>query len=140
MNDPRGGPGHVAVAWLIAPGHDAWVLAVTTWGPGLFEPANSRFWRYVGEAEPALFKAFNPWDEITTPEALADLFARVGVPSPSVVAVASEGRHRLDHPDRFWDIVLGSGYRAAADAVTWCTGRPGGRAERRPGAGPRRPR
>jgi hypothetical protein len=93
MNDPRGGPGHVAVAWLIAPGHDAWVLAVTTWGPGLFEPANSRFWRYVGEAEPALFKAFNPWDEITTPEALAGLFARAVVPSPCVVAVASEGRH-----------------------------------------------
>jgi hypothetical protein len=114
------------------------VLAVTTWGPGLFEPANGRFWRYVGEAEPALFKAFNPWDEITTPEALAGLFARAGVPSPSVVAVASEGRHRLDHPDRSWDIVLGYGYRATADAVTWCTGRPGGRAERRPGAGPRR--
>jgi hypothetical protein len=39
------------------------------------------------------------------------------VPSPSVVAVASEGRHQLDHPDRFWDIVLGSGYRATADAL-----------------------
>ena len=90
----------------------------------------------MGEAEPTLFKAFNPWDEITTPEALAGPFARAGVPSPSVVAVASEGRHQLDHPDRFWDIVLGSGYRAAADALTWCTGRPGGRAERRPGAGP----
>jgi hypothetical protein len=25
MNDPRGGPGLVAVAWPIAPGHDAWV-------------------------------------------------------------------------------------------------------------------
>ena len=81
--------GFVAEMWcLVRPGG---VLAVTTWGPGLFEPANSRFWRYVGEAEPALFKAFNPWDEITTPEALAGLFARAGVPSPSVVAVASEG-------------------------------------------------
>ena len=107
--------GFVAEMWrLVRPGG---VLAVTTWGPGLFEPANSRFWRYVGEAEPALFKAFNPWDEITTPEALAGLFARAGVPSPSVVAVAAEGRHRLDHPDRFWDIVLGSGYRATADAL-----------------------
>jgi ubiquinone/menaquinone biosynthesis C-methylase UbiE len=107
--------GFVAEMWrLVRPGG---VLAVTTWGPGLFEPANSRFWRYVGEAEPALFKAFNPWDEITTPDALAGLFARAGVPSPSVVAVASEGRHQLDHPDRFWDIVLGSGYRATVDAL-----------------------
>jgi ubiquinone/menaquinone biosynthesis C-methylase UbiE len=92
------------------------VLAVTTWGPGLFEPANSLFWRRVGEVEPALFKAFNPWDEITTPAALAGLFSRAGVPAPAAVAAA--GRHRLDHPDRFWDIVLGSGYRATVDALS----------------------
>jgi len=91
------------------------VLAVTTWGPGLFEPANSLFWRCVGEAEPALYKAFNPWDEITTPAALAGLFSRAGVPDPAVVAAA--GEHRLDHPERFWDVVLGSGYRATVDAL-----------------------
>jgi len=99
---------------LVRPGG---VLAITTWGPGLFEPANSRFWRCVGEAEPSLFKAFNPWDEITTPSALAGLLARGGVPSPSVVAVGEAGRHQLDHPDQFWDIVLGSGYRATVDAL-----------------------
>ena len=33
-----------------------------------------------------------------------------------MVAV-QEGRHHLDHPDRFWDVVLGSGYRATADAL-----------------------
>jgi ubiquinone/menaquinone biosynthesis C-methylase UbiE len=92
------------------------VLAVTTWGPGLFEPANSLFWRCVGEAEPALFKAFNPWDEITTPAALAGLFSQAGVPDPGVVAAT--GQHRLDHPDRFWDVVLGSGYRATVDALS----------------------
>ena len=63
----------------------------------------------------ALFKAFNPWDDITTPEALAGLFSRAGVPDPAVVA--EEGRHHLDHPDRFWDVVLGTGYRATADAL-----------------------
>jgi SAM-dependent methyltransferase len=92
------------------------VVAVTTWGPGLFEPANSHFWRCVGEVEPALFKAFNPWDEITTPAALAGLFARAGVLHPAVVAVP--GQHPLDHPDRFWDVVLGSGYRATVDALS----------------------
>ena len=55
---------------LVRPGG---VVAVTTWGPGLFEPANSHFWRCVGEVEPALVKAFHPWDEITTPAALAGL-------------------------------------------------------------------
>jgi SAM-dependent methyltransferase len=98
---------------LVRPGG---VLAVTTWGPGLFEPANGVFWRCVGEVEPALFKAFNPWDEITTPAALAGLFSRAGVPEPAVAAAA--GQHRLDHPDRFWDVVLGSGYRATVDALS----------------------
>ena len=97
---------------LVGPGG---VLAVTTWGPGLFEPANGHFWRCVGEVEPTLFKAFNPWDEITTPAALADLLSRAGVPGPAVVAEA--GQHHLEHPDRFWDIVLGSGYRATVDAL-----------------------
>jgi ubiquinone/menaquinone biosynthesis C-methylase UbiE len=91
-------------------------LAVTTWGPGLFEPANSLFWEAVREVEPSLFKGLNPWDEITTPEALGDLFSRAGVPDPAVVAVS--GQHPLDHPDQFWDVVLGSGYRATVDALT----------------------
>jgi ubiquinone/menaquinone biosynthesis C-methylase UbiE len=98
---------------LVMPGG---VLAVTTWGPDLFEPANSQFWRCVGEVEPALFKAFNPWDEITTPAALAGLFSRAGVPHPAVVAAA--GQHQLDHPGRFWDVALGSGYRATVDALS----------------------
>jgi SAM-dependent methyltransferase len=98
---------------LVRPGG---VLAVTTWGPGLFEPANGHFWQCVGEAEPALFKSFNPWDEITTPAALAGLLTRGGVPHPAVAAAT--GRQQLEHPDRFWDVVLGSGYRATVDALS----------------------
>jgi len=92
------------------------VLAITTWGPELFEPANSVFWASVRAIEPALFKAFNPWDEITTPAALADLFARAGIEGGAIAA--QEGRSGLERPDDFWDIVLGSGYRATADAMT----------------------
>jgi ubiquinone/menaquinone biosynthesis C-methylase UbiE len=104
----------VAEMWrLVRPGG---VLAITTWGPGLFEPANSHFWECVREVEPSLFKAFNPWDEITTPQALADLFSRAGVTHPAVMAVP--GEHHLDRPDGFWDIVLGSGYRATVDALS----------------------
>jgi SAM-dependent methyltransferase len=97
---------------LVGPGG---VLAITTWGPGLFEPANTCFWDGVREVEPSLFKAFNPWDEITTPEALSELFSRAGV--PGVTAEAVPGRHELDRPDSFWDVVLGTGYRATADAL-----------------------
>ena len=44
------------------------------------------------------------------------LFSRAGVTDP--VVVAAPGQHRLDHPDRFWDVVLGSGYRATVDALS----------------------
>jgi SAM-dependent methyltransferase len=97
---------------LVGPGG---VLAITTWGPGLFEPASNCFWDCVREAEPSLFKAFNPWDEITTPEDLVELFARAGVAGAAAEAVA--GRHELEEPDRFWDVVLGTGYRATVDAL-----------------------
>ena len=98
---------------LVRPGG---VLAITTWGPGLFEPANSQFWATIGAVAPSLYKAFNPWDEITTTAALAALLARAGAARPSVVAVP--GQHHLDHPDQFWDIVLGTGYRGTVDALS----------------------
>lgn len=107
-------PAFVAEMWrLVRPGG---VLAITTWGPGLFEPANTVFWESVRHVEPLLFKAFNPWDEITTPEALAALFAAAGVPGAAAEPVA--GEHLLAAPGDFWDIVLGSGYRGTVDALS----------------------
>jgi ubiquinone/menaquinone biosynthesis C-methylase UbiE len=109
---------------LVRPGG---VLALTVWGPGLFEPANTVFWESVRDVEPALFKAFNPWDEITTPEALTALFARAGVAATAATAAtgaagaAAEpeaGEQRLREPGDFWDVVLGSGYRATVDALS----------------------
>jgi ubiquinone/menaquinone biosynthesis C-methylase UbiE len=106
--------GFVAEMWrLVRPGG---VLAITTWGPGLFEPASTVFWESVREVEPSLFKAFSPWDEITTSAALTDFLLRGGVEHADVMAVP--GWHHLDHPDSFWDIVLGSGYRATVDALS----------------------
>jgi len=98
---------------LVRPGG---TLAITTWGPGLFEPANSHFWKTIGAVAPLLYKAFNPWDEITTTAALAELLARAGAAQPAVVAVP--GRHHLDHPDQFWDIALGTGYRGTVEALS----------------------
>jgi SAM-dependent methyltransferase len=98
-------PAFMREMWrLVRPGG---VLAVTTWGPGLFEPANSHFWRCVGHVEPSLVKAFSPWDQITTPAALAGLFSSADIPDPAVEA--ADGQHHLEHPDDFWEIVLGSG-------------------------------
>lgn len=98
---------------LVRPGG---VLAVTTWGPGLFEPANGIFWEAIRSVAPLLYKAFNPWDEITTPAALAGLLAGAGV--AGLAAVAVPGQHPLSNPEQFWDIVLGSGYRATIEALS----------------------
>jgi ubiquinone/menaquinone biosynthesis C-methylase UbiE len=91
-------------------------LAITTWGPEWCEPASSVFWESVRELDPTLFRAFNPWDEITTAPALADLLAHGGVRGATVEATTGEG-HELQRPDDFWDIALGSGYRATVDAL-----------------------
>ncbi|HEX6526555.1 MAG TPA: hypothetical protein VF070_42045 [Streptosporangiaceae bacterium] len=32
--------------------------------------------------------------------------------------MAASGQHHLDRPGSFWDIVLGSGYRATIDALS----------------------
>ncbi|MGN6792530.1 MAG: class I SAM-dependent methyltransferase [Streptosporangiaceae bacterium] len=98
---------------LVRPGG---VLAVTTWGPRLFEPANEIFWESVRVIEPALFKAFSPWEEIATPEALTGLYEEAGVKDAAAEAVI--GWQELSSPARFWDVVLGTGYRATIDALS----------------------
>jgi hypothetical protein len=104
----------IAEMWrLVRPGG---TLAITTWGPDWCEPAASVFWDSVRELEPTLFRAFNPWDEITTAPMLADLFARGGIGSATVEATSGE-RHELERAEDFWDIALGSGYRATVDAL-----------------------
>jgi ubiquinone/menaquinone biosynthesis C-methylase UbiE len=103
----------MAEMWrLVRPGG---TLAVTTWGPGLFEPASSLFWTAVRAIEPTLYRAFSPWDEITTPQALTGLFARGGI--DGALAQAMPGEHRLECPGDFWDVVLGSGYRRTVDGL-----------------------
>ena len=107
-------PAFVGEMWrLVRPGG---TLAITTWGPDFCEPASSVFWESVGELEPTLFRAFNPWDEITTAPALADLLRRGGVSDATVASTAGE-HHELERADDFWDIALGSGYRATVDAL-----------------------
>jgi ubiquinone/menaquinone biosynthesis C-methylase UbiE len=108
-------PAFVAEMWrLVRPGG---ILAITTWGPDWSEPASSLFWGSVRELEPTLFRAFNPWDEITTAPALAALLAGSGIPDAAVEVTTGE-QHELARADDFWEIVLGSGYRATVDALT----------------------
>jgi ubiquinone/menaquinone biosynthesis C-methylase UbiE len=91
-------------------------VAVTTWGPGLFEPANGVFWEAVRAHQPELFKAYHPWDTVTSPAAVMELLVAADLAEVIVEPVASS--HPLPRPEDFWDVVLGSGYRATVDALS----------------------
>ena len=103
----------VALWRLVAPGGQ---LALTTWGPRLWEPANSEFWDAVNQVRPDLTRAYNPWESLTEPGAVGDLLAEAGADQIRVEAVA--GSHPLRSPEDFWMIVQGSGYRATYDAMS----------------------
>jgi ubiquinone/menaquinone biosynthesis C-methylase UbiE len=106
--------GFIREMWrMVRPGG---TLAITTWGPGWLEPASSMFWDAVRAVEPSLYKGFNPWDEITEPAALVDLFERAGIADADVRPAA--GTQPLDRPEDFWVMVMGGGLRATVDALT----------------------
>jgi ubiquinone/menaquinone biosynthesis C-methylase UbiE len=107
-------PAFVAEMWrMVRPGGR---LAITTWGAGWLEPASTIFWDCVRVIEPTLHRAFNPWDSVTSVAAVEALFADGG--ATPVDAEAVSGQQELARPDDFWDMVLGSGYRATVDAMT----------------------
>ncbi|WP_442756501.1 class I SAM-dependent methyltransferase [Methylocystis sp. JAN1] len=94
-------------------------LAITTWGPDLFEPANGAFWEAIGEERPDLLKGFNPWERISTPAGLREMLAEAGIAEAEIVAEA--GSHPIISPEDWWLIAMGSGYRgtlAQLDAAT----------------------
>lgn len=91
-------------------------LAITTWGPRVFEPANSIFWNAVRDVRPELYKDFNPWDRIATPEAVTAMMRDGGADMARAEAVA--GTHALSGSQAWWQIVMGSGYRGTIEMLT----------------------
>jgi ubiquinone/menaquinone biosynthesis C-methylase UbiE len=90
-------------------------LAVTTWGPRIFEPAYSRWLAAVGRERPDLANAFNPWDRITDIVSVRKLLQAGGVKDAEVVA--EELFQPLRSPDDWWTIALGSGLRWTIDQM-----------------------
>jgi ubiquinone/menaquinone biosynthesis C-methylase UbiE len=90
-------------------------LAVTTWGPNLFEPANSAFWASIKDVRADLYKGFNPWDRINNPASLMTIMRDGGVESAKI---ADENRlHPISSAEDWWTIVLGSGYRGTIEQL-----------------------
>jgi ubiquinone/menaquinone biosynthesis C-methylase UbiE len=90
-------------------------LAITTWGPRLFEPANSIFWSSIREIRPELHQGFHPWDRISDPAAVLALLRDGGVEHAE--AVAEAGTHPIPSPEAWWSLVLGSGYRGTLEQL-----------------------
>jgi SAM-dependent methyltransferase len=106
-------PAAVRELWrLVRPGGQ---LAITTWGPRIFEPAVSYFWDAVREQRPELVQNYQPWDRITNVETLREVLAAGGVDSDDIEA--EDGVQRLATPDDWWSIVLGTGYRNTVDQL-----------------------
>ena len=91
-------------------------IAITTWGPRFFEPANSVFWDAVRRVRPELYKGFNPWDRICEAEDLHALLASAGLRDIEVVAEA--GTHEINSPVDWWAKIMGSGYRGTLEQLS----------------------
>jgi ubiquinone/menaquinone biosynthesis C-methylase UbiE len=106
--------GAVRGLWrLVRPGG---VLAITIWGPNMFQPADGIFWEAVRREDPELVKSIKPWNKISEAEPLRTLLVECGVTDPEVVA--EPGMHSLSSPEDWWTIILGSGYRSTVDALS----------------------
>lgn len=91
-------------------------LAITTWGPRFFEPASTAFWNSIQQVRADLYKGFNPWDRITEPDSLRQLFSESGIDEAMIEAASDV--HQIDSADGWWSAVLGSGYRGTVDQLT----------------------
>jgi ubiquinone/menaquinone biosynthesis C-methylase UbiE len=90
-------------------------LAITSWGPRVFAPAYDVFREHVRELRPDLDAVSHPWERISTPEALRQLFEDGGARPPEVAA--ENGWQLLKQPQDFWTMVLGSGVRRTLERL-----------------------
>jgi len=90
-------------------------LAVTTWGPRIFEPAYARWQTALRQERPDLYSAFNPWDRITEPEAVRRLLRDGGV--TNIEVAAENGMQELRSAEDWWIVALGSGLRWAIEQM-----------------------
>ena len=91
-------------------------MAITTWGPQLFEPINTAFWDSVRSVRPDLYKGFNPWDRICEADALRSLLASAELTDIEVIAETDS--QPVGSFEDWWAAVLGSGYRGTVDQLS----------------------
>lgn len=84
-------------------------LALTTWGPRIFEPFYS-FWNSeIKRIRPDIYTSFNPWERIRTPDCVRSLLEGAGC--TNVISILEERKQPIKTPEDFWILVMGSGFR-----------------------------
>ena len=91
-------------------------LAITTWGPRMFEPGSQAFWLAVKEARPDLVATVSPWERITRPDVLRRLLSESGIEGAEVTP--EDGKQALQSAEDWWTVVLGSGYRWTVEQMS----------------------
>jgi ubiquinone/menaquinone biosynthesis C-methylase UbiE len=91
-------------------------LAITTRGPRWLAPGYETWRASVKRVRPDLHAAFNPWDRITTTDAVKQLFADAGIARVDVEP--ESGWQPLRSPRDFWSMVLGTGMRWTMDRMS----------------------
>jgi ubiquinone/menaquinone biosynthesis C-methylase UbiE len=90
-------------------------LVITTWDAHIFQPIYTAWREAVRAQRPDLYSAYNPWDRISTPEQLDRLLRDGGVPKADIAHIPAS--QALQTPEDWWTLVIGSGLRAAVDAM-----------------------
>jgi hypothetical protein len=90
-------------------------LAITTWGPRVFEPGASAFWGAVSHERRDLVRAFDPWTRIDSPAGLEELLRASGIENANITPESN--LQELASPDDWWTIVLGTGYRSTIEQL-----------------------
>lgn len=99
--------GQVARLWrMLKPGGR---LAVTVWGERAFHPAGPIFGEEVRRVRPDIPEATRPWERLTEPANLRQLFLDGGAIAPEIRSVADS--QPLRTPEDWWTIAMGSGFR-----------------------------
>jgi ubiquinone/menaquinone biosynthesis C-methylase UbiE len=91
-------------------------LAITTWGPRMFEPGSQAFWLAVKASRPDLVATVSPWERLTRPDAVRQLLSESGIEGAEVTA--EDGEQPLQSAEDWWTVVLGSGYRWTVEQMS----------------------
>ncbi|MEM7024230.1 MAG: methyltransferase domain-containing protein [Pseudomonadota bacterium] len=90
-------------------------LVITVWGPRAFDPAVAIFGEELQRVRPDIPALSRPWERLTDPDNLRDLFTAAGTSAPIIHVVADQ--QGLAEPADWWTIAMGSGYRWEIDQL-----------------------